>query len=184
MGNKTLSGYLLDFSIGQYDTYTPIQISQYINTIANGGNRMKPYLLKEVYSSQTSEPLTESLYKMEPQVLNKVDTTEEYMNRIKEGFKQVMMAGGTGYTYIDEAYDPAGKTGTSQSFIDTDNDGKIDTETITTNFVGYAPLDNPEVTFTIISPDVAGADVDHNQMSKVNKRITQKVSQKYFEIYH
>lgn len=184
VGNKTLSGYLLDFSIGQYDTYTPIQISQYINTIANGGNRMKPYLLKEVYSSQTSEPLTESLYKMEPQVLNKVDTTEEYMNRIKEGFKQVMMAGGTGYTYIDEAYDPAGKTGTSQSFIDTDNDGKIDTETITTNFVGYAPLDNPEVTFTIISPDVAGADVDHNQMSKVNKRITQKVSQKYFEIYH
>ena len=96
VGNKTLSGYLLDFSIGQYDTYTPIQISQYINTIANGGNRMKPYLLKEVYSSQTSEPLTESLYKMEPQVLNKVETTDEYMNRVKEGFKQVMMSGGTG----------------------------------------------------------------------------------------
>ncbi|MBQ9318819.1 MAG: penicillin-binding protein 2 [Bacilli bacterium] len=183
MGKNTLSGLLLDYAIGQYDTYTPIEISQYIGTIANGGNRMRPYLLKEVFSSQSSEPLTESLYKTEPQVLNKVETTDEYLNRVKEGFRQVMLPGGTGYTYIDEEHSPAGKTGTSQSFIDTDNDGKIDTETITTNFVGYAPLENPTVTFTIISPDVATADTDHYQMSAINKRITQKVSQKYFEIY-
>ena len=35
-------GFLLDFSIGQYDTYTPLQFAQYISTIANGGYRMKP----------------------------------------------------------------------------------------------------------------------------------------------
>ena len=34
-GKKRLSGLLLDFSIGQYDNYTPMQLSQYINTIAN-----------------------------------------------------------------------------------------------------------------------------------------------------
>lgn len=183
IGNKTLSGYLLDFSIGQYDTYTPIEISQYINTIANGGKRMKPYLLKEVYSSSTKEPLTTSIYKTEPSILNEVETEKQYMDRVHEGFKQVLAPGGTGYGYIDEIHNPAGKTGTSQSFIDTDGDGKIDTETITTNFVGYAPSDNPTVSFTVISPDVATSDTSNSQISKVNKRITQKVSQKYFEIY-
>lgn len=183
IGKNTLSGYLLDFSIGQYDTYTPIEISQYISTIANGGKRMKPYLLKEVYSSNTTEPLTKSIYKTEPVVLNEVETEKQYMDRVHVGFQQVLGAGGTGHNYIDESYNPAGKTGTSQSFIDTDGDGKIDTETITTNFVGYAPQDNPIVSFTIISPDVASGDAPDNQISKVNRRITQKVSQKYFEIY-
>ena len=182
IGDKTLSGFLLDFSIGQYDTYTPIELSQYISTIASGGKRMKPYLLKEVYSSD-QEPLTNSIYKTEPTILNEVETTSEYMDRVREGFKQVLEPRGTGYSYIDEKHNPAGKTGTSQSFIDTDGDGIIDTETITTNFVGYAPLDNPTVTFTVISPDVATSDAPDNQISKVNRRITQKVSEKYFEIY-
>jgi cell division protein FtsI/penicillin-binding protein 2 len=35
-------GYLLDLSIGQYDTYTPLQLAQYISTIANSGYRVKP----------------------------------------------------------------------------------------------------------------------------------------------
>ena len=64
-----------------------------------------------------------------------------------------------------------------------DGDGKIDKETITTNFAAYAPYDNPKVTFTIISPDVAVDRLDYITMTKVNKRITTKVSQKYFEIY-
>ena len=50
-GENRLSGLLLDFAIGQYDTYTPIQISQYMTTIANDGVRMKPYLLKAVFDS-------------------------------------------------------------------------------------------------------------------------------------
>ena len=49
---------------------------------------------------------------------------------IKEGFKSVLSYGGTGAGYIDLKYNPAGKTGTSQSFIDTNFDGKIDKEKI------------------------------------------------------
>lgn len=182
-GTSTLSGYLLDFSIGQYDTYTPIQLSQYISTIANGGQRIKPYLLKEVYSSTTEEPLTELIYRTETEVLNVVDTKEEYMDRVKEGFRQVLASGGTGSGYVDYSYNAAGKTGTAESFLDTDGDGTIDTETITSNFVGYAPYDDPKVTFTVVSPDVATYDTDYTNMSKVNMRITKKVTQKYFEIY-
>ncbi|OBZ54856.1 penicillin-binding protein, partial [Bacillus cereus] len=47
-------GFLLDYSIGQYDTYTPLQLVQYISTIANGGYRMKPQIVQEV-REQTSQ---------------------------------------------------------------------------------------------------------------------------------
>lgn len=180
-GTNRLSGLLLDFSIGQYDTYTPIQISQYMSTIANNGVRMKPYLLKAVFDSN-EESLTKVIKETKSKVLNTVNTKDKYLQRVKEGFKEVMN-GGTGAGYIDYGYNPAGKTGTAQSFLDTDGDGKIDTATTTATFSAYAPYDNPEVVFTVISPDVAPEEVSYEAMSHVNMRISQKVSKKYFEIY-
>lgn len=44
----TQPGFLLDFSIGQYDTYTPLQLAQYISTIANDGYRMQPQIVQEI----------------------------------------------------------------------------------------------------------------------------------------
>ncbi len=181
-GENRLSGLLLDFAIGQYDTYTPIQISQYMTTIANDGVRMKPYLLKAVFDSK-EEPLTKLIYETTPEELNKVDTDPKYMARVKEGFKQVMSYGGTGYWYIDLSHKAAGKTGTAQSFLDTNGDKVIDTQTITNTFSAYAPYDNPTVVFTVISPDVALDDGSSSNNSSVNARISKKVSEKYFEIY-
>ncbi len=181
-GTKTDGGLLLDFAIGQYDNYTPIQLSQYIGTIANGGNRLKPFLLKEVYSSE-SEKLTDQIYKTEPAILNTLNTKVEYLDRVKQGFQSVLDYGGTGSGYINKSYKPAGKTGTSQSFIDTDGNSVIDTETITNTFVGYAPYDNPKVTFTVVSPDVSHYGNNTEYQTYVNKRITTRISEKYFELY-
>ena len=61
----------------------------------------------------------------------------------------VLEYGGAGSGYIDLSYKPAGKTGTSQSFLDTDNDGKADTETISTTFVSYMSYDDPKVTLLL-----------------------------------
>ena len=181
-GTNRLSGLLLDFSIGQYDTYTPIQLSQYMSTIANDGVRLKPYLLKAVFDS-SEESLTKIIYETEVKELNKVNTEDKYLERVKEGFKQVTAPGGTGSGYVDHSYKPAGKTGTAQSFLDTDGDRIIDTATTTATFAAYAPYDDPEVVFTVISPDVAPEEVSYSNMSRVNTRISQKVSKKYFEIY-
>lgn len=181
-GTKNEGGLLLDFAIGQYDNYTPIQLSQYIGTIANNGTRLQPYLLKEVYSSE-DEKLTNLLYQAEPIILNQVDTKSEYLDRVKLGFQAVLSYGGTGSGYIDRKYSPAGKTGTSQSFLDTDGDGKIDKETVTNTFVGYAPYDNPRVTFTVVSPDIYHYDNNSTYQTSVNKRIATRVSEKYFELY-
>jgi len=181
-GTSRLPGHLLDFAIGQYDTYTPIQLSQYINTIANGGNRLKPFLLKSVYSP-TKDGLTNLLYENSPSILNKVNITEEYMARIKQGFREVMKSGGTGYNYIKPSYNAAGKTGTSESFIDSDKDGIIDKETISNTFGAYAPFDNPQVSFVVISPNIYYKEGKSTYKTSVNKTISSRISQKYFEIY-
>ena len=176
-GEGTNPGLLLDFSIGQYDTYTPIQLAQYIGTIANGGKRMQLHLYKGLYDSGKVKD------EFVPKELNKVQTKSEYLDRVKQGFEAVLKYG-TGAGYINMTYKPAGKTGTNQSFIDTNGDGKVDKETISTTFTSYAPYDNPKVTFTIISPDVSRNDGRTTYQSNVNKRLASRISQKYFEMYH
>ena len=175
-GKGETSGLLLDFSIGQYDNYTPVELSQYINTIADNGNRRRLYLMKGYYKDGKITNETAS------KILNKVDTKDEYMNKVHEGFEAVLKYG-TGAGYIDMVYKPAGKTGTSQSFVDTDGDGKIDKATISTTFAAYAPYDDPKVAFTIISPNVSREDGKTTHQSSINKRLAQKLSKKYFEIY-
>lgn len=184
MGSSTLPGHLLDFSIGQYDTYTPIQLSQYINTIANGGSRLKPYLLKEVYapSVDNEETFGTMIYKAETEVQGTVDVEKKYMDRVREGFNAVVTSG-LGYGYMGYYYDASGKTGTSQSFIDTNGDGVVDTETITSSFVGYAPSENPKMSVVVVSPDISHSYGSSTYQSAVTKRISAQITNKFFEIY-
>ena len=179
MGSSKLPGHLLDFSIGQYDTYTPIQLSQYINTIANGGKRLKPYLLKEVYrASDNGDKFGSLTYKAETDVMGALSVEDKYINRVREGFSSVVQ-NGLGYGYMGYYTNSSGKTGTSQSFIDTDGDGKVDTETITSSFVGYSPSDNPKMSIVVVSPDIS---VPDSSQSAVTKRISAQVVNKFFEL--
>lgn len=178
------AGNLLDFVMGQYETYTPIQLSQYISTIANKGERLKPHLLKEVHSSSDNEQIGELEFKVEKKVLNTIDTKPEYMDRVREGFIAVLNSpGGYGVGYMNWNMKPAGKTGTSQSFIDTDGNGVIDTETITSTFIGYAPYDNPKMSIVVTSPDSSHPNSNNDYASLVTYRITQRVTEKYTEMY-
>jgi penicillin-binding protein A len=178
------SGNLLDFVMGQYETYTPIQLAQYVSTIANGGNRMQPHLLKEVRKATDKDTLGDVMYTFEPKVLNKVEVKSENLKRVQEGFYAVMhMSGGYGRGYINDRMDAAGKTGTSQSFIDTNNDGIIDTETITSSFIGYAPYNNPKVAFMVTSPNSSHANSGSDFTSLVNYRLTRAITDKYYDMY-
>lgn len=178
------AGNLLDFVMGQYETYTPIQLSQYISTFANGGSRIAPRLLKEVHQATNDEAISDTYFEAPKQVLNTIDIDNNYMNRVKEGFYAVMHAnGGYGRGYIDNKLDAAGKTGTSQSFIDTDNNGIIDTETITSSFVGYFPYNNPKVSIVVTSPNSSHPNSTTDYASLVTLRITKEVTNKYYEMY-
>ncbi len=178
------AGNLLDFVMGQYETYTPLQLSQYISTIANGGSRYQTHLLKEIHSSTTKGELGEVIYSYEPKILNTVDTKKEYMDRVKEGFYAVVHnPDGYGRGYIEDKLNAAGKTGTSQSFIDTDGNGVIDTETITSSFVGYAPYNNPKVSIIVTSPNSSHPNSRIDYASLVTLRITKQVMNTYYDFY-
>lgn len=183
VGSNDTPGLLLDFSIGQYDTYTPLQLTQYINTIANKGSRIKLNLLKSVHKSSNSELSDDILLYNDKYILNNVDLDSKYIIRIREGFKAVLGYNGTGYGYIDIKYNPAGKTGTSQSFYDSDHNGVIDKETISSTFAGFAPYDNPKMSIVVVTPDVSHI-YGISYLSTINKRISNQISRKYFELYN
>ena len=174
-GKDLSSDLLLNYTIGQYDTYSVLQLSQYITTIASNGNRIKPRLLKGYY-------IGEDYVENEVVVLNTVSLEKKYLDRIKSGFRAVMSYG-LGRNYMGNVSTPAGKTGTSQSFMDTNNDGVNDTATLTNTFVGYAPFDNPKMTIAVVSPNIVYVDGYTSSRSYANKRITRRISQKFFEIY-
>ena len=178
-GESIASGLLLDFAIGQYDTYTPIQISSYINTLASNGNRYQLHLLKEVRNKTNDEKIGSLNKKITPKLIDTVDLDQVYKDRIKEGFMAVMDS--LGYGYMGSVPLPAGKTGTSESFVDADNDGYIDTETMSKAFIGYAPADNPKFSIAVLSPNVQ---YSHSNLpsSSVNSKISSRVSNKVFEI--
>lgn len=177
-------GLLLDFVMGQYDTYTPIQLSQYISTFANGGSRLQPHLLKEVHASTDDESLGDVIYTFEKNVLNTVNTTPEYLNRVKEGFYAVMNKSyGLGVGYIDDSHDPSGKTGTSQSATDTNDDDINDTDTVSTAFVGYAPSSSPKMSITVTSPDSTWENPRNSYSTLVTRRISKRASDAYFTLY-
>ena len=175
-GNKNNSELILDYSVGQYDTYTPIQLNQYINTIANTGYRLKPQLLKGYF-------IGNQFISNNKKILNEVEIEKKYLSRVKQGFKMVMEVGGTGYNYISPKYKPAGKTGTSTSYLDLNNDGIVETPTTSNIFLAYAPYDNPIVSFTVISPNVKLAYTKSTYKTKVNKKISFEVARNFFEIY-
>ena len=86
-----------------------------------------------------------------------------------------------GYGYMGDNINPAGKTGTAQSFKDIDGDGNIDVETLSKAFVGYAPSDNPKFALVVLSPNVRYSK-NSKYTSPVNFKISKRVSNKVFEI--
>lgn len=181
-GKTSNAGLLLNYSIGQYDTYSVLQLSSYVNTVVNNGERLKLNLLKEVREATDSEELGKVKSSYEKQVLNTVNIDKVYFERVKEGFKSVM-SGFLGRGYMGNSPKPAGKTGTSESFYDADLDGKVDTETYSKSFIGYAPYDDPVMSIVAISPHVSYKNVATTYTSNVNKRIVSRICNIFFENY-
>ncbi len=183
IGKNYSSDLLLNFAIGQYDTYTAMQLSQYINTFASNGVRYQPHLLKSVYSSSSNNELGELMYEVDPIVLNKVNVKDEYIERVQKGLRAVIKYG-LGKNIMGNMKDGSGKTGTSESFLDTDLDGKVDTETLSNAFVGYAPTKDPVMSITVTSPDLVNPNSKSRGRSYLNHRLTKLISNKFFEIYN
>lgn len=178
-----MPGFLLDLSIGQYDTYTPLQLAQYVSTIANGGYRMQPQVVKEIRQPAAKpDEVGKVVHSMEPKVLNRVDMPESQIKRVQEGFKQVFNSpGGTALNYFSTAkYTAAGKTGTAQTVYGGDKEIGRNAkgerkETYNLTLVGYAPFEDPEVAFSVVVPWV-------DDKSGINGYISRDIMDAYFDL--
>lgn len=168
IGKTIADDLLLNLAIGQYDTYTPVEVLQYINSLATG-KRTALSLMQEIRNGE------EVILTNTPNVLNTIDLDEVYLNRIREGLKLVLSEG-TGRIYVDKSINAAGKTGTSESFYDSNSDGTVDVATITSTFAGYFPADNPKYSVVVITPNISHNNGTNDTMyygaSKITKDIT------------
>nr|WP_227994970.1 penicillin-binding protein 2 [Oceanobacillus sp. CFH 90083] len=170
-------GNILDFAIGQYDTYTTLQLAQYVSTIANDGYRVQPHFLKQVHDPIASlDELGPLYYSKNTTVMNRVNMTDDEISRVQEGFRRAYQGSqGTGRGFFqNKSYNPAGKTGTAETaeFVDGE---KFDLNNLT--LVGYAPFDEPEVAFAVVVPNVG-----ISEGNQINLRIGERILDTYFEI--
>ncbi|GIO17418.1 penicillin-binding protein [Oceanobacillus oncorhynchi subsp. incaldanensis] len=170
-------GNLLDFVIGQYDTYTTMQLAQYVSTIANDGYRVQPHFLKEARDPVASmDELGPLYYSSNTTTMNRIEMTDDEISRVQDGFRLSYQGSqGTGNDYFDDkSYNPAGKTGTAESaeFVDGE---RFDLNNLT--LVGYAPFDDPEIAFAVVVPHVGIGEGD-----QINLKVGERVLDSYFEV--
>ncbi|MFT8319267.1 MAG: penicillin-binding protein 2 [Bacillus sp. (in: firmicutes)] len=182
-GTELTPYQLMALSIGQYDTYTNMQLAQYVSTIANGGYRIQPHMVKEIRtSSKGEEGLGSMVQEIQPKVLNKLDLQPSWLSQVQRGFRMVMStSNGTGARYFGNAsYQPAGKTGTAQAFYDGPLRSNYNEppQVMNVSLVTYAPYDNPEVAMAVLVPWVYTT----NNGPSPNMTIGKRVLDKYFEL--
>ena len=175
IGKTIADDLLLNLAIGQYDTYTPVEVLQYINSLATG-KRTALSLMKEIKLND------DVILSNESTVLNEIELEQVYLYRIREGLKLVLSEG-TGRIYVDKSINAAGKTGTSESFYDSNSDGTVDVATITSTFAGYFPSDNPKFSVVVITPNISHNNGSNDTMyygaSKITKDITNYLAENY-----
>jgi cell division protein FtsI/penicillin-binding protein 2 len=167
------AGKLLNIAIGQFDTYTPLQLAQYVSVIANGGLRVQPRIVTSIHTPVEEAELGPIAVDKAPKVLNRVNNTKEEIERVQQGFKLVVTSG-TASRYID--YDVAGKTGTSQTLYYGPKREYWGKETNNLNFVGYYPSENPQVAFSIVVPWAS------NDQDAINKHIANRIVKAYIDL--
>ena len=147
-------GQAVYFSFGQFDSYTPLQLSQYITTIANGGVRYAPNVVSEIRATDEEGNVGALEAQNTARILNTVDADPAQMERVQQGMYQVIHGSrGTASNFFTDAeFAAAGKTGTAEAVYYGDSEENRGDEIINRLFVGYAPYDNPEIAITVVVP--------------------------------
>ncbi|MEI3327508.1 MAG: penicillin-binding protein 2 [Thomasclavelia sp.] len=178
-GSKRTGGYLLDASIGQYDTYTNIQLAQYACTLANGGKRIKPHLFLDSYVTD-ADGLANANYTVKTEVLDDVSDQTTAFSQIKQGMRAcVTRTNGTCNSYwSSKSYVTYAKTGTAEDYT-----GTGETDYPNHLQIGYIQADEnsePIVAFACIAIRQTTAS---NGSSSSAPLISQQIIDKYVEKY-
>jgi penicillin-binding protein 2 len=134
-------------SIGQgMDNFTPLQLANYVATIANGGTRYSVHLVDKVTDSSGKVVLQNN-----PTVLDKADISPQTRQIVMAGMNGVTGAGGAdgtaASTFANFPIQTGGKTGTAEFNTNIQSQvGRSDYGF----YVGYAPADNPQIAVAVV----------------------------------
>ena len=142
-GEKWYAGETISVSIGQAQvSVTPVSMAVYMATLANGGTRVTPHLLKAYDEGKGWVPIPS------PPPQSKVTIDHEKLQAIRDGLWMVVNAGGTGGKARIQNEDVSGKTGTAQVIS---NQGRAAAARSGKDFrdngwfVFFAPRDHPTI---------------------------------------
>lgn len=137
-------------AFGQFDNYTPMQLAQYVATIANNGVRLAPHIVEGIYDNNDKGGLGELIQAIDTKEINKVNISESDMAILHQGFYQVSHGTSpltTGRAFSDGAtVSISGKTGTGESYVAGSQEAN------NTNAVAYAPTENPQIAVAVVFP--------------------------------
>jgi len=130
------NGDVLQASIGQgYSLFSPIQMANYVATIANRGVRVNAHFVKSINSHDFSE----ILYETPVEVLSDMEMTDYTYETILSGMLQSSQDS-SGFVWGDFNIKVASKTGTPQTT----------TKTVNSTFICYAPADDPQIAIAVV----------------------------------
>ena len=135
-GQQWYPGDVCQTAIGQSDTLvTPLQLANYIATIANGGTRYRPHIVKSIQNADRTAG-----QEIQPEVLEKIDMSAETKNTVAEGMRKVVTEGTAREAFAGCVVPVAAKTGSAQ------------TSSSYTNgvCVAYAPYDKPQIAIACV----------------------------------
>lgn len=139
-GGTWYPGDTVQAAIGQSDNlFTPIQLCNYVATIANGGTRYKAHFVKSVKTADYSQTIIDST----PVVLNETGISQNSINVVKDG---MMRLGGRLSAFKGLPVSVAAKTGTAESKAKVG--GKIESG-LNGFMISFAPADNPQIAVSV-----------------------------------
>ena len=137
-GKAWYPGDTVQAAIGQSDhLFTPLQLANYVATLANGGTRYKVHVLQSV----TSNYYGAAVFRQPSVVMAEADISKSEYEAIASGMRMVVSSGGTAASpFRNFEYTVAGKTGTASVASGTANGV----------FVAFAPYEDPQLAVCVI----------------------------------
>ena len=131
---------LATISMGQANTVTPLQMVTALSAIVNGGELMKPHLVKELTDREG-----DVVKRFEPEVVRQIISEET--SKLEREMLEAVVSKGSGSNAHIEGYSVGGKTGTAQK--PAPGGGYSATDYIA-SFIGFAPVDDPQLVAIVV----------------------------------
>ena len=154
-------GDTLQMAIGQsFNLFTPLQLANYIATVANGGTCYRPHLTKVIRSSRDASVVK----KFEPQIIGGIEMSKKTYEAVTRGMYLGSREGTSSAVFSDFPINVCSKTGSAQ----------VNTGSANGVFASYAPYENPQIAIAVV--------IENAGSGAALAPIAREIYERYFDI--